>query len=222
MTTLLIADDDDITRLGLRVELANATGIEVVGEASDAEQALELTQQLKPEVILLEVALPPLPIVILIGDLRSRYSPPPNLVMLGTQGRFTVLLETILAGASGYVLRCDWPHIARAVDSVSAGLICLSPTVRLRLFEDQPRLSLIAKDIPLSSLQDEPSEYEFQVLRFVASGLSNRQIATQLHVEERRIRYDVEKLMNMIGAANRTQLAVQAILRGWINPNEIA
>jgi DNA-binding NarL/FixJ family response regulator len=194
MTRVLIADDDDLMRAGL-VELLTADHtIEIVGQASTGRQAVERASQLAPEVVLMDVRMPDLDGIAATREL-SRAAPAARVLILTTFEQDDYIFGALRAGASGFLLKRTRPEeLIAAVHTIAAGDSLLSPSVTRRVIDrmaQQPTPEL-ADQARLNEL----TSREREVLSLVARGLSNREIATALVVEESTIRTHV-KLMKL-------------------------
>ena len=212
MTRVLIADDDDLMRAGL-VELLTADPeIEIVGQASNGHEAVEQALRLAPDVVLMDVRMPDLDG---IGATREllRATPEAKVLILTTFEQDDYIFGAIRAGASGFLLKRARPEeLIAAVRTVAAGDSLLSPSVTRRVIDrmaQQPNPEL-AGHAKLDGLT--PRERE--VLDLVARGLSNREIAAALVVEESTIRTHVKRILMKLNLRDRIQAVIFAYETG--------
>jgi DNA-binding NarL/FixJ family response regulator len=204
---VLIADDHPIVRDGLALILATAADIEVVGEAADGEEALRLVERLHPDVLVLDLAMPGVDGVEAIRRLRANGSGAGILVFTAydTDDR---ILAALRAGAAGYLLKgAPREDVFAAIRTVAAGGSLLPPVVATRL------LRHVRGDEP------EPEDLtprQSEVLRLLAQGQQNKEIAAALGISERTAKFHVEAVLRRLGAGNRTEAAAIATRRGLL------
>jgi DNA-binding NarL/FixJ family response regulator len=204
---ILVVDDHPIVREGLVSVLADEPDFEVVGAAGTAEAALDLAERLRPDVLLLDLELPGMSGVEAISHLARR-APQTRVLVFTAYDADEQVFGAIRAGARGYLLKgAAADEIARAVRAVHAGGSHLEPQVAARVLAE-----VTAPRRPAGGL----SERELQVLRLVATGHSNKEIARQLAIAERTAKFHVTSLMNKLGAGNRAQVVALAVQRGLL------
>ena len=207
MIRVLVVDDHPVVREGLVAVLADQADLDVVGAAGSAEDALELVQRLRPDVVLLDLELPGLDGVAAIPRLLAAAPATQVLVLTAYDGDERVVGAT-RAGARGYLLKgAPIDEIARAIRLVHGGESYLAPRVAARLLTTMrsPRRG-----------QGLLTERERAVLREVAAGHSNKQIARALQITERTVKYHVTSLLTKLGADNRAQAVALAVQRGLL------
>ncbi|MFD3998084.1 response regulator [Streptomyces sp. NPDC058583] len=229
VTTLLIADDDEVTRTGLRTLLAAQPGIEVVGEAADGVEVVERARRLRPDVVLMDVRMPCRNGIEATrhllaapeesagsrgGTLSASPSPaPPKVVVITTFENDDYVTAALSAGASGFVLkRLPVRQIAEAVRVVAAGEAILFPATLRRMVAARPLDS--AEALPKAALTGREEE----VLRLMATGLSNPEIAESLTVSLETVKTHVGNVLTKLGAQNRTHAVVIAYESGLVVP----
>jgi DNA-binding NarL/FixJ family response regulator len=216
MTRVLIADDDDLMRAGLVELLSGEPEIEIVGEAATGRQAVERARRLRPDVVLMDVRMPDLDGIQATREL-TRAAPDTRVVILTTFEQDDYVFGALRAGASGFLLKRTRPEeLIAAVRSVAAGDSLLSPSVT-RLVIDrmaQQPLPELANQAKLNELT--PRERE--VLELVARGLSNREIATELFVEESTVRTHVKRIQMKLQLRDRVQIVIFAYETGMSLP----
>lgn len=217
--TLLIADDDEVTRSGLRMLLAAQPGIAVVGEAADGVEAVEQARLLRPDVVLMDVRMPRCDGIEATRQLLAEPgrpagpAGPPKVVVITTFENDGYVTAALGAGASGFVLkRLPVRQIAEAVRVVAAGEAILFPAALRRMVAARPLGS--AEALPRAAL----TEREEEVLRLMATGLSNPEIARSLVVSLETVKTHVGNVLTKLGAQNRTHAVVIAYESGLVVP----
>ncbi|OKK22905.1 LuxR family transcriptional regulator [Streptomyces sp. CB00455] len=211
--TLLIADDDEVTRSGLRTLLAARPGITVVGEAADGAEAVERARQLRPDVVLMDVRMPRLNGIEATRQLLAGSAEPPKVVVITTFENDDYVTAALSAGAGGFVLkRHPVGQIAEAVRVVAAGEAILFPAALRRMVSPRPRGCDEA--LPKAALTGREEE----VLRSMATGLSNPEIARSLTVSLETVKTHVGNVLTKLGAQNRTHAVVIAYETGLVVP----
>ena len=206
---VLLADDDPLVRAGLKMMLAGAPQLEVVGEAEDGRGVLPAVDLHHPDVVLMDIRMPHLDGIAATRLLRSQPHPPPVLV-LTTFDADELVLRALQAGAAGFLLKDSAPaDIVRAIESVHAGDGTLSPAIARRL------IALVAGDHGAAARQEHARQQlasltarEREVALAVGQGHSNAQIATQLHMSLATVKAHVSQLLTKLGVANRVQIAL--------------
>lgn len=210
MIRVLICDDQDLVREGLRAILSTAAGIEVVGEASDGVKALELIPESRPAVVLMDLKMPGMNGVQATRLIADRH-PDVRVLVLTTYDADEWVFDAIRSGAAGYLLK-DTPReaLVTAVRDTAAGKTRVDPAVAGRLFSHVARAG---PPLPTTFAAD-LSERELDVLRLLARGLSNADIAGRLYLSEGTVRNYVSSILSKLDVADRTQAAVLALRHG--------
>jgi DNA-binding NarL/FixJ family response regulator len=209
---ILVVDDHPIVREGLVSVLADEPDFEVVGAGGSAEEALDLVARLHPDVLLLDLELPGMSGIEAISHLARRPTPVKVLVFTAYDADEQVF-GAIRAGARGYLLKgASAGEIARAVRTVQGGGSHLEPHVAARVLDEISTPTARRGGSGGGGL----SERELQVLRLVAAGHANKEIARQLAIAERTAKFHVSSLMNKLGAGNRAQVVALAVQRGLL------
>jgi DNA-binding NarL/FixJ family response regulator len=220
--TVLVADDQPLMRAALRACLSTDPGIEVVGEAVDGRDAVERAQRLRPDVVLMDVRMPHLDGVAATRRLaragtRSSGGRPVRVVVLTTFDLDEYIVAALRAGASGFLLKDATPEqLAHAVRVVAAGEALLAPAVTRRL------LDRYAHHLPRGDAREglpaDLTDREVAVLRLIARGLANAEIAGTLHLATSSVKTHVSHLLAKCGMTDRVQLVVLAYETGLILP----
>jgi DNA-binding NarL/FixJ family response regulator len=214
---VLIADDQTLVRSGFRKLLEAEVGIEVVAEAADGLEAIEKARLHRPHVVLMDIRMPRLDGLQAAARIVAATSPSPRILMLTTYDLDEYIFEALRAGASGFLLK-DSPaeELVAAINVVAAGEALLAPSVTRRLIEafvKVPRVSQEAKR-QLHGL----TARELEVLHLVARGLSNAEIATELHLGEATVKSHVGNLLMKLELRDRVQAVVLAYESGLVQP----
>lgn len=214
---VVVADDEPLVRQGLRLVLEHEGAATVVAEAGDGVQALALTREHRPEVVLLDIRMPVLDGV----EAARRIAGDPALaavrvVMLTTFADDDLVVGALRAGAQGYLLKSMPPEqIRTAVRTAAEGQTALAPTLVERLVQEYAHRR-VAPAPSLGSL----TERETDVLREIATGRSNQEIAARLFVSEGTVKTHVAAVLRKLGLRDRTQAAVAAYELGLVRPGD--
>jgi RNA polymerase sigma factor (sigma-70 family) len=209
---VLIVDDDDLMRAGLRGILSNDPAIEVVGEAGDGAEAVYRTRLLTPDVVLMDVRMPGLDGISATRDLLAAF-PETRVVILTTFEQDDYIFGALRAGASGFLLKRTSPEeLVAAVHTIAAGDSLLSPSVTSRVIERMAQQP--GPDAAGDALLEELTPREREVLELVARGLSNAEIAAVLTIEESTVKTHVKRLLGKLDVRDRVQAVIFAHQRG--------
>ena len=213
---VLIADDQSMVRAGFRMLLGGEDGIEVVAEASNGLEAVEKAARFDPTVVLMDIRMPDLDGLeatrrILAVDAAAR------ILILTTFDLDEYVYEALRAGASGFVLKDDPPEqLLAAIRTIAAGDALLSPTITKRVIEQFTRIPRLAPPKEL----DELTGREQEILRLVAGGLSNAEIAEELTISETTVKTHVTHILGKLGLRDRVQAVIYAYETGLIAPGD--
>jgi DNA-binding NarL/FixJ family response regulator len=206
---VLVVDDHEVVREGLRAFLELQEGIEVAGEAADGAEAVDVAERIRPDVVLMDLVMPRLDGLGAMRALRERL-PATRVVVLTSFLDDDKLLPALRAGAAGYLLKNAPPQeVARAVRAAHTGEAVLDPVVAARLVE-----SLAGREEPLERLT--PRERE--VLTLIGRGFPNKLIARELGLSEKTVKNHVGQVLAKLGVTDRTQAAVVAVRAGLVEP----
>jgi NarL family two-component system response regulator LiaR len=213
MIRVLICDDQEVVREGLRVILSSAPGLEVVGVARDGAEALELVAQTTPDLVLMDLKMPGMNGIQATRQIRNHY-PSVRVLVLTTYDADEWVFDAIRSGAAGYLLK-DTPgeELIAAVKGTVEGKTHVDPAVAGKLFTQ------VAQNPagPDTTIAVELSERERDVLSLLARGLTNTDIARQLHLSEGTVRNYVSAVFAKLGVSDRTQAAVIALRHGLVD-----
>ncbi len=212
MTRVLIVDDDDLIRAGLRAILAAEADLEVVGEASDGVQVVPAAVKLRPDVVLMDVRMPALDGIQATRLLMARMDDPPRVLVVTTFENDEYVYEALRAGASGFLLKRSRPvQIVEAVRVVARGDSLLFPAAVRRLAAAYGPAEARLPGVRLT-------DREGEVLRLMADGLSNAEIAARLVLGLETVKTHVGNVLTKLGVRDRTQAVVVAYRSGFISP----
>jgi len=206
---VLVADDHAIVRKGIRALLATEPGIQVVGEAQNGQQAIDCASQMQPDVILMDLVMPEMDGIVATQHITAR-QPGTRILVLTSFATDDKIFPAIKAGALGYLLKDSGPHeLVQAIHQVYRGESSLHPQVARKLLEEISNPQQTHPPTP-----DPLTQREVQVLRLVAQGQSNRDIAEQLVISEATARTHVSNILSKLHLASRTQAALYALREG--------
>jgi two-component system NarL family response regulator len=216
---ILLVEDDELFRLGLQVRLQQEPGIEIVAEAEDGETAVELADRYPIDIVLLDVGLPGIGGVEACRQIRQRH---PNLPILVLTSRTEkeLIARLIAAGAQGYCLKgIDAQALLLALRSVAAGASWWDATATTEIqtaFQTKP-----PKDLPSDLGRTFPNPLtgrEQEILALIAAGKTNQEIAEILYIAPGTVRVHVHAILQKLAVRDRTQAAILAIQKQWVNP----
>ncbi len=210
---VLLVDDDELVRAGLRVILGVEPDIDVVGEAGDGAEVPGLVRSLIPDVVLMDVRMPAVDGISATRHLVRTFAEPPRVLVLTTFGNDGHVYDALQAGATGFLLKRARPaEITQAVRTVAAGDSLLFPAAVRDLMAVQGRAA--GDGLAKAGL----TEREGEVLRAVARGLTNSEIARELVVGVETVKTHVGNILAKLGARDRTQAVIAAYESGFIDP----
>jgi len=197
---ILIADDHFVVRQGLAALLVARNGMEVVGEAATGREAVDLARALQPDVILMDMIMPEMEGLEAIARIKQE-NPKARILVLTSFGESKQVAAALQAGALGYLLKDSSPDdLLHAIRSVHRGSLVLTQDLALKLMQTQPAPTAL----------DQLTEREADVLRLLAQGQSNQEIASNLHISMTTVRSHVSNILMKLNVSNRTQAALVA------------
>jgi DNA-binding NarL/FixJ family response regulator len=213
MTRVLICDDQVVVCEGLRAILSTAKGIDVVGTAYDGEQALRLVEELHPDVVLMDLKMPVMNGVQATRVIHTQF-PDTRVLVLTTYDFDEWVFDAIRSGAAGYLLK-DSPreNLVQAILGTAAGKTYVDPAVAGKLFSHVSR----GTPAPDTELVKALSERELEVLRLLARGMNNTEIAARLYLSEGTIKNYVSAILSKLDVSDRTQAALLALRAGLVD-----
>lgn len=204
---IILVDDHEVVRLGLKALLDHHIQFEVIGEAATAKEALELVEKLRPDLVLMDIRLPGTSGIEACEQITSRF-PDSKVVMLTSYADDEMLFSAIRAGASGYVLKqIGGDDLIRALEAVGRGEALLDPAVTQRVFQEVRRAVKEEESAAFANL----SQQERHVLLLVSEGKTNREIAKSLFLGEGTVRNYVSSILSKLGVSNRAEAAAYAV-----------
>lgn len=208
---ILIADDHPIVREGLRLLIAGERGMELVGEAVNGAEAAAKARALNPDVILMDLVMPQKDGLQAIREIKKDAKcAGAKILVLTSFAEDDQILAAMKAGAIGYLLKDSLPEeLLKSIRDVYEGKPSLSSPVTSKLLRE------LSEDTQAANEQDELTEREMEVLKLVAKGLSNQEIAQQVGLSEWTVRARVSAILEKLRLSNRTQAALYAIKKGW-------
>jgi two-component system, NarL family, response regulator LiaR len=210
-TKVLITDDHGVVRQGLRMFLSLDPDFEVVGEASNGEEALAMARDLGPDVVLMDLLMPVMDGISATAKIRAEL-PDVEVIALTSVLEDASVTGAVRAGAIGYLLKdTDSEELSRAIKAAAEGRVHLAPEAAARLMRE-----VRTPDSP-AALTDREAE----VLRLLARGKANKQIASSLYVSEKTVKAHVSSILMKLGVQSRTQAALYAVRTGLVSIDEL-
>jgi DNA-binding NarL/FixJ family response regulator len=204
---IVLVDDHEVVRLGLKVLLEQSDHFEVVGEANNAKEAVEIAGEFRPDIVLMDIRLPGASGIEACEEITQLY-PEVRVVMLTSYAEDEMLFSAIRAGASGYLLKqINSEDLIHSLESVRRGDALLDPSVTQRVFQEVRRAVKEEEASAFAIL----SQQEKHVLILVSEGKTNREIAKSLFLGEGTVRNYVSSILSKLGASNRAEAAAYAV-----------
>ena len=213
MIRVCLVDDQTLVRQGIRALLALADDIEVIGEAADGRQAVEVIPQLKPDVVLMDMRMPHMSGLEALQALSASGQLPPTII-LTTFDDDQLVLAGIKAGARGYMLKdVSLEQLVNAIQTVAGGGSLVQPAVTQRLLSGLEHMNnaFVSLERP-----DPLTERETEILRLMAGGFSNKEIANSLRVAEGTVKNHVSNILSKLGVRDRTRAVLKAFELGLV------
>jgi two-component system response regulator DevR len=204
---IILVDDHEIVRLGLRTLLSRYPHFDVVGEARDAQEALDMTARHQPDIVVMDIRLPGKNGIEATRDILE-LRPETKVIMLTSHADDDVLFEAISAGASGYVLKqIGSDDLVRALETVGRGESMVDPTLTQKLFQRVRESARKAEDEYFAAL----TEQELNILALITEGLTNREIAERVFLSEKTVRNYVSSILSKLDLSSRAEAAAYAV-----------
>ena len=211
-TRILITDDHGVVRQGLRMFLSLDPDLEVVGEAENGREALAMARDLKPDVVLMDLLMPVMDGITATQAIRSEL-PEVEVIALTSVLEDASVTGAVRAGAIGYLLKdTDADELKRAITAAAEGRVHLAPEAAARLM----------REVRAPESPEELTERETEVLRLLARGKANKQIAGSLFVSEKTVKAHVSSILMKLGVQSRTQAALHAVRVGLVSTEELS
>jgi DNA-binding NarL/FixJ family response regulator len=209
---IVIADDHSVVRQGLRMFLALDDELEVIGEAQNGAEALELAHELKPDVVLMDLLMPVMDGITAIGAIR-REVPEVEVIALTSVLEDASVVGAVKAGAIGYLLKdTQADELRRAIKAAAEGQVQLAPQAAARLL----------REVRTPESPEALTERETDVLRLLAMGRANKEIARELDIGEKTVKTHVSNILGKLGVQSRTQAALHAVRTGLVPADALA
>ncbi len=204
---ILLVDDHAVVRQGLKMFLGLDPDLEVVGEAENGEEAIRRTQELHPDVILMDLLMPVMDGITAISSLRRDF-PDIEVIALTSVLEDEAVMKAMRAGAIGYLLKdTQAEELRRAIKAAAAGQVQLSPQAAARLM----------REVRAPESPEKLTERETDVLRLLALGRANKEIALELNIGEKTVKTHVSGILRKLGVPSRTQAALYAVRIGLVS-----
>lgn len=217
-TKIIIADDHAVLREGMRNLLERENDFEIIGEASDGEEAVKLVSELKPDVVLMDIVMPKLSGIEATRQIKE-ISPATNILVLTAYSDIRYILGLLEAGACGYLLKnARGSEIAEAIRAVRSGESVLDAVVTQKLLQRVLGSTKEPGGVQTSGLL---TSRETEILKLAASGMSNKDIADKLFVSLRTVKAHLNSIFNKIGVGSRTEAIIKGLKEGWFTLEEL-
>lgn len=221
---LLLVDDDDLVRTGLKMIIESDSEFDVVGEAANGIQGVALAERLKPDVILMDIQMPEMDGIEATGIITERASDPEDerqrVLVLTTFEQDEYVFQALRAGASGFLLkRTPADELIAGIKVIAEGDSLLSPSITRRLIKEFAASPASPTGVDTSGRLELLTEREMEVLQLVSSGYSNMEIADALVVSEGTVKTHVKRVLAKLEVRDRTQAVIYAYNAGIVQPD---
>ena len=215
---VIIADDHALFREGTRNLIEQEADLEVVGEASDGEEAVELVTRLQPHVVLMDIAMPRVNGIEATRQIKARH-PAVAVLILTAYDNDQYIVALLEAGAAGYLLKnVSGKELVSAIRAVSAGEAVLHPAIARKVLD---RLTTSGHEMGGAVSPQDLSEREMEVLKLAATGISNQEIAKRLFLSRRTVQAHLVNIFRKLDVGSRTEAILQALRRGWFSLDDL-
>jgi two-component system, NarL family, response regulator DevR len=212
MIRLLIIDDHEMVREGLKAILIAEPDFSIIGEAANAEQALELIERLRPDIALLDIRLPGVSGIEVCRTMTERY-PETAVIILTTFTDENLVAQCVQAGARGFIVKdIERFDLKRAIRAVARGEAAIDTKAAIAVLAQLRR----APKVNAEPFSETLSSQQLVILRLVAQGLSSKEIATRLYLSENTVKSYVQEILHRLGVKNRTEAVMVAVKQGWL------
>jgi NarL family two-component system response regulator LiaR len=216
---VIIADDHFLFREGTRSLIEHEKDMEVIGEASDGEEAIKLVVKLRPHIVLMDIAMPRVNGIEATRRIKADY-PATAVLILTAYDNDQYIVALLEAGAAGYLLKnVSGNDLVNAIRAVHAGEAVLHPAIAQKVFS---RFGGTVREPEETTRLAELSDREMEILRLAARGLSNQNIAVQLYLSRRTVQAHLANIFRKMDVGSRTEAVLQALRNGWLNLDDLA
>ena len=217
-TRILIADDHAMLREGMRNLLEQEKDFELVGEAADGEEAVRLAQEIKPEVIIMDIVMPRLNGLEATKKIKQML-PATAILILSAYSDIHYIIGLLEAGACGYLLKSSpGKDVVKAIRAVRAGESVLDPEVTRKLVQ---RVSSLSKSQDERDTSGQLTTRELEILKWASRGLSNKEMSEKLFISLRTVKAHMTNIFNKLGCSSRTDAIIKGLKQGYIKLDEI-
>jgi two-component system, NarL family, response regulator LiaR len=217
-TRIMIADDHAMLREGMRNLLEQEKDFELVGEAADGEEAVQMAGELKPDIVIMDIVMPRLSGVEATRLIRQK-SPGTAVLILTAYSDIRYIIGLLEAGACGYLLKnSPGKDVVRAIRAVRAGESVLDPEVTRKLVQ---RLASLSRGADEREAGGQLTSREIEILKWASRGLSNKEISEKLFISLRTVKAHMTNIFNKLGCSSRTDAIIKGLKQGYIDLNDI-
>lgn len=216
--TLVLADDHAVVRSGTRELLEQQPDLKILGEASDGEQAVQMTNELQPNVVVMDVRMPKMTGIEATRRIKSEH-PDTKVLVLTAHDDDEYVFALLQAGANGYLLKtAEIDELVRAIRTVAAGQSALAPEVTGKVVAQFASGKTLPESLAANTADqyDGLTERELGILELVGKGLSNKQIGKQLFISDRTVQAHLSNIFSKLGVNSRTEAVMHAVRKGWL------
>ena len=216
--SVLLAEDHVITRQGIRRLLEDERGLTVIGEAGDGEEAVQMVTEMKPDVVIMDIAMPKLNGIEATRQIKLIH-PRTGVLILSAYDDDEYVFALLKAGAAGYLLKnVSGDELSRAIRAVHKGEPVLDPIIARKVMN---YFTLPGKVRGLERPSEHLSNRETDIIKLAARGMSNKDIAEKLHVSSRTVEGHLRTIFNKLGVGSRTEAVLYGLRKGWLTLEEL-